>query len=698
MLDKFFQPKSVAIIGASHKEDKVGHVILRNIVQYGFEGRVYPINPKAETLLGRKSYPSVLEVKGEIDLAVIAIPFQFVLPAVEECAKKGIDSAIVISAGFKEAGAEGARIERQLKKRAKQLGIRLIGPNCLGLIDTASRLNASFAAGMPPEGNIAFFSQSGALCTAVLDWALANGIGFSKFISLGNKADVNEVDLMSVLAHDSRTKVVLGYVEGVENGKRFMKVARMLSRRKPLIVAKSGGSSAGARAASSHTGSLVGAEVAYQAAFKQSKVIRATTIRDLFNYGLAFSYQQVPRKQELAIITNAGGPGIIAADACEKAEVTLARFKNRTIEQLRQHLPSTAALYNPVDVIGDAQAERYEKSGDLILKDSNVGGVLFILTPQAMTEIEKTASKIVEMSTKYQKPVFTSFMGSKRVSPGIELLNKGKIPNYPYPEDAISAFKVMTKYREWLKTPSSCYRSFKVNKQKISSIFSKVASEKRFSLGEIEAREVLTVYGFRVPASILAETSEEAIAAAHDIGYPVVMKIASPDILHKSDVGGVKVGLRDPSAVRESFQEIVTRAKRYMPEALIWGVSVQEMMAGGKEVIMGMTRDSQFGPLVMFGLGGIYTEVMKDVSFRVAPIDEEEALKMISELRSYPILKGVRGESSADIEAIVDGLLRLSQLVNDFPQITELDINPVMVKAKGEGTVAIDARIILTDA
>mgnify|MGYP001615239516 CR=1 FL=1 len=607
---------------------------------------------------------------------------------------KGIKSVVIISAGFKEVGGEGRRLEADVVARARGHGIRLLGPNCLGLIDTSSKLNASFAAGMPPKGKIAFFSQSGALCTAILDWAIGNNVGFSKFISLGNKADLSELELIEYLADDPETSVILGYLEGVEKGPEFMDAARRATKKKPLIITKAGGTAAGARAASSHTGTLAGADRAFQAAFDQTGIIRAMSIEDLFDYALSFSNQSIPEGPQLAIITNAGGPGIIAADACERFGVELAELSGDTINKLRESLPSVAGFFNPVDVIGDARADRYGAAVDAVLSDPNVNGALVILTPQAMTEVEKTA-EIVAAKSGSGKTLMASFMGDASMKGALDILRRGWVPNYTYPERGIKSFATMVRYAQWLKEPEPVIVTFDVNREKVKEIFVSARVEGRLELGEKEAREVIKAYGFRIPKAMLAKTSEEAAIVAKGIGFPVVMKIASPDILHKTEVGGVRVGLASEEEVERAFLEITSNAARLMPKALIWGVSIQEMVKRGKEVIIGMSKDHNFGPLLMFGLGGIYVEVLKDVSFRIAPVGRTDVGRMIMEIKSFPLLKGVRGEAPADIEALMEAIQRLSQLVTDFPEIIEMDINPLVVLPKGEGVIAIDARMTL---
>lgn len=696
MVKKLFNPKSIAVIGASRQEGKVGHSVLKNLLQYGYPGKIYPINPKAEEILKTRTYSTIFAVEGEIDLAVVAIPSQFVPSILKDCVSKKIGAVVIISAGFKESGKQGSQLERELVETIKNSSIRVLGPNCLGIIDTASSLNASFAAGMPSPGNIAFFSQSGALCTAVLDWALGEDVGFSKFISLGNKADIDEVDLLLTLADDQETKVILGYLEGVSNGTRFMEVAKEVSRKKPVIIIKSGRTQAGARAASSHTGTLTGLDTAYEAAFRQCGIIRAETVQALFDYAIAFAYQPLPRGPNLAILTNAGGPGIIAADAVENSILQMASFRENTISKLRKELPSNASIYNPVDVIGDAGADRYEKAMKTIVDDPGVDSLTVILAPQAMTKIKETAEVIRKISSAVSdKPIVSSFMGRLEVKQGIRILRSGKIPNYSYPERTISALEAMVKYRKWKETPSGKILSFEVNKKKAEKIFTKAKEKSEANLTTEETREVLSAYGFSLPQRIVTETSREAISAANSLGYPVVMKIVSPDILHKSDVGGVKVGITEKSQVARSFEDLISNAKRFMPEALILGVTVEEMIAQGKEVVLGSSRDPSFGPLLMFGLGGIYIEVLKDVSFRIAPLTFNEAELMIKEIRSYPILKGVRGEEPSDLIAVRESLLRLSQLVTDFSEILEIDINPLMVLPAGKGAVVIDSRLTI---
>jgi acetyl coenzyme A synthetase (ADP forming)-like protein len=697
MLDAFFKPRSVAVIGASRDPDKLGYAVVRNLVEGGYAavGKIYPINPKADSILDLKAYPSVLDVPEPIDLAVVVIPYPHVPDAMRECGKKGIPAAVVISAGFREAGKEGLERERELTKIAREYHIRLIGPNCLGVIDTVTPLNASFSAGIPPSGPMAFMSQSGALGTAILDWALAGTLGFSKFVSLGNKADVSEIDLLQAWADDPDTNVILAYSEGLPDGQAFIRTAREVAKKKPVIAVKSGVTTAGSRAVSSHTGSLAGSEQAYAAAFKQAGVLRAYSMEQLFDFALAFAYQPVLKGDRIAIVTNAGGPGILATDAIERAGMALARFELETIRALEEYLPDAASASNPVDVLGDALADRYTFALEKVAADPNVDGLLVILTPQAMTEIEKTAEAIGRLSERLAIPILCCFMGAMRIRPGIEILTHHNVPNYPFPERAVAAFKAMSDYRRARAEPLPEWVSFDVDREAVRKVLEKTRQEGRVTVGDAESRAVLEAYGLRIPRSELAETVEKAVAIADEIGYPVVLKIASPDILHKTDVGGVKIGLNNPTDVRDAFDLIVYRAGRYVPEARIWGCLVQEMVPKSMEVLVGMNRDPQFGPLVTFALGGIYVEVLKDASFRVAPFSRREAEQMIDEIRARDLLEGVRGAPPVDKEAIVDCLLRIGQLVQDFPEIVELDINPLMVFERGKGAVAADMRLVL---
>jgi acetate---CoA ligase (ADP-forming) len=695
MLNNFFNPASIAVIGASRTPGKVGYDILKNILQYGYEGAVYPVNPGVPDILGVMTYPSLIDVPGTIDLAVVVIPSRNVLEVIGQCGAKKVDSAIIITAGFKESGLEGARLETELINKAKEAGVRFIGPNCLGMIDTHSKVNASFAAGMPAKGGIGFFSQSGALCLAVLDRALPDKIGFSKFISMGNKADISDTDIMLALAEDEDTKVILGYIEGVGDGRKFMDVATQVSKKKPVIILKSGITSSGAKAASSHTGALAGREAAFDAAFKQSGIIRAHTINELFNYALAFANQPLPKGPNVAIITNSGGPGILAADACDKSDLKLAPPHKEIVDELRTFLPPVASFYNPVDILGDAGSDRYEKAITTVLKDDKIHGIMVLLTPTATVDVEATAIVVANIANETDRPILTSFMGKKSIEEAAKTLLSYGVPNYSYPEEAVSSMNAMYHYHVWINRPDKQYQGFPGFKEKAVQVFANAKKENRDRFTDSEVHDVLNAYGFTLPKSSFARTSEEAVDAAREIGYPVVMKIVSPQIVHKSDIGGVRINLNNKQEVEKAFFEITTYLRNIMPAAQIYGVMIQEMVRGGKEIIMGITRDPQFGHMIMFGLGGIYVEVLKDIAFRITPLSREDAHEMIRETKTFPLLRGVRGEAEADIESIEHSLMILSQMAADFPQIIEADINPLLVKKRGEGAVAIDARFAI---
>ena len=690
-LDAFLCPDSVAVVGASRDPEKLGHGILSNILASGYQGDVYPVNPKADEVLGLPAYASVKDIPGKLDLAIIVVPERFVLDVMRECGEKGLNGVIVITAGFGETGVEGVRREQEITAIARDYGLRVIGPNCLGVIDTFCPINASFAASMPDQGNIAFMSQSGALCTAVLDLAVAEGIGFSRFVSLGNKADVDEAALLRKWKDDEQTRVVLAYIEGLPDGREFIDVAREVSARKPVVALKSGTTEAGSKAVSSHTGSLAGSEHAYEAAFQKAGVLRAKSLQDIFDWGLALAYQPLLEGPSIAIVTNAGGPGILATDDLERAGLHLAQLETGTVQTLREALPGAANVYNPIDVLGDAGAERYAVALKAALEDQKVNGVIVILTPQVMTEISETAELVSNLAGQYGKPIVGCFMGEAKIRVGAEILNRNRVPNFPYPDRAVSALQAMWRYRQYLEQPKTEPDQFVVDREAVQQILNEVRADGRVTLGEVEARGVIAAYGIPLPASRLARTSEEAIEIAEDIGFPVALKIASPDILHKSDVGGIRLNLRNADDVRDAFDLIMYRSQKHMPNAEIWGALVQEMIDPGKEVIIGMSRDPQFGPLILFGLGGIYVEVLKDVAFCLAPVTQREADEMINEIRSAPLLRGVRGEKRSDLKAITDIIQRVSQLVMEFPEIVELDINPVVVHAKG--AIALDARL-----
>jgi acetyl coenzyme A synthetase (ADP forming)-like protein len=695
-LDMFFHPDGVAIIGASTNPSKIGYQILSNLRRSGYQGGIYPINPGADEILGLKAYASILEVPGNVDQAVIVIPSKAVPNVLEECGQKGVRGAVVITAGFREAGADGRALEEQALEIAAKYDMRMVGPNCLGLMDMWTPVDTSFAPAMTSAGYIAFTSQSGALGTAVLDYALENNIGLSRFVSLGNKADVDEAALYEDCMDDPRTKVLISYIEGVKDGSDFMKKAAKVARVKPIIAVKSGRTASGSKAVSSHTGSLAGSDAAYDAAFLQSGIIRANSVQEMFDFSTAFAYQPLLKGNRICVVTNAGGPGVMATDALEAQQLLLAELLPETEEALAKGLPAAASTHNPVDVLGDAPADRYRAAIREVLKDPNVDGVLVILTPQSNTEVLESAQALVDETNGADKPVLACWMGGRVISRAVDMLSRSSIPCYPFPERAIAAMGAMYRYGNWRQRPESNVEAFDVDKTAVANLFARIRAEGRNTIGDSEAQDILKAYGITIPRSKVAATPDEAVAYCHEIGYPVVMKIASPDILHKSDVGGIIVNVRSDEQVRSSFDTLIERAKTHVPDATIWGAQIQEMVTDAREIIIGMNRDPQFGPLVMFGLGGIYVEVLKDVTFRVAPMTRSQAKDMVAAIRTNRLLTGVRGQPPSDLDAIVDTILRISQLVTDFPEIAELDINPLLVRSAGQGAVAVDMRLILS--
>jgi acetyltransferase len=699
IIDVLFNPQSIAVIGASATPGKLGNSVVKNLVESGYMdiGRIYPVNPKGGEILGLKVYRNVSEIGTDVEVAIIVIPAKFVLPVVEECGQKGVKALVIITAGFKEVGHEGQEAENKLLEIAAKFGMIIQGPNCLGIVNTHAPYNASFAAGTPEKGIVAFASQSGALMTGILDWSLMEKIGFSKFVSLGNKADLNEADFVDAFGRDPNTKFILLYIENVVEGNKFMEVCRRTTPKKPIFVVKSGVSSAGARAASSHTGSLAGSDMAYTVAFKQSGVMRADGMAELFDVANVYDDMGLPAGNRIAIVTNAGGPGIITTDFVETMGMQMAKFSNETIEFLRSKLPPAASVYNPIDALGTASPEDYKISIEASLKDPYVDAVLVLLTPQAMTKPTETAQVMVDEHLKYpNKPLLGVFMGGNSMVYPRVVLNEAGIPVFDFPGRAVNALAELYKYtirRDSLTEDKPPV--FKVNKDRVRKIIDKVRADGRKVMLGSEASLVAEAYGIRIARIRLATSTEEAKQIAEELGFPVVMKISSPDIIHKSDVGGLLVGLKTPKEVEDAFVQILENSRRHMPRALIYGVDVQEMIEQGKEIIIGCSKDVQFGPMLMFGAGGIFVNYLKDVSFRLAPMTRNDVKELIEETKISTILKGVRGEPPSDLDALEDTILRISQLVSEFPDIVEMDINPVFLFEKGKGISALDVKITL---
>ena len=693
----FLSPKSIAVIGASDKEGSVGRAITSNIMK-GYKGTVFPISPTRDTVFDQKAYKSVLDVPDEIDLAVIITKNTIVPTVLEECGKKKIQGAIVITAGFKEVDEEGKKLEEQLKDIAKKYNLQIIGPNCLGVmnLDPQTMMNSTFLKITPKSGEIALVSQSGAICAALVEDASAQGIGFSAVVSMGNKADMTEIDILKILAEHEQTKVIVMYLEDMGDGQEFLKVCKQITKqnvvKKPVLVLKSGRSPEGAKAAMSHTGALMGSDEIYDALLQQSGAIRVDTMEELFDYATAFSKQPLPTNGDLVIVSNAGGPAIISTDSCSKLGIKMAK-----IEEIRSKIdaviPPWGSSRNPVDIVGDADFNRFENVLNEVLQHKNVGSVISMCTPSATLDYDKLAEVIVRMSKKYKKTMLASLMGLDEGITNREILAAGDVPYYTYAEGSIRALKAMLRFVEWVKSPDGNITKFEVDKDKAKSIFDKVKAEGRSNLLEDEGREILDAYGFPLPQSIVATTEDEAVDAANKIGYPIVMKISSPQIVHKSDAGGVKVNLTNDDETRDGFRTIMENAKKYDSNAEIKGVLIVEMVKGGKEMIIGSKLEPGMGPVVMLGMGGIYVEILKDVTFRLAPLTDQEANDMISSIKTKKLLDGVRGEEPSDINKLSECIQRLSQLVSDFKEIKELDMNPVLVMEKGKGCKILDVRI-----
>jgi acetyl coenzyme A synthetase (ADP forming)-like protein len=697
-----FYPRSIAVVGASRQDGSVGHSLLTNLIGSRFQGIIYPVNPKAQGVLGIKCYPSVTAIPDEVDLAVVVVPSPIVASVLEECGKKNIKGAVVITAGFKEIGGKGVELEREVQNIIQQYEMALVGPNCLGVINTdpLSSMNATFGTQMPKAGNIAFLSQSGALCVAVLNYAREANIGFSKFISMGNKAGITENDLLLYLRNDAKTDVILMYLEDLVSGREFMSITREITssaaKPKPIIALKAGRTVLGAKAASSHTGSLAGSDKVYDAIFEQGGVLRVDTLEELFDYVKGFSSQPLPKGPNVAIMTNSGGPGILATDSCIKFGLNIAPLGASTIKTLKTVLPPTANFNNPVDLIAEAQEKQYEISLGALLDDKNIDSAIVILTPASFTRVEEIARAIARKAKEFTKPVLGCFLGVYDVSKGIDILEENGIPAFRFPESAARVLSEMSKFKLWLKREKTGFKKYLVDRTGARALIESVKKAGRTLLLEKEAYEVLKAYHFPVIKSELANGEKQAVEAAKEIGFPVVLKIVSPDVVHKFDYGGVRLDLKTGAEVRIAYREIVKSVLAKMPGARISGILVEQMASQGKEVILGMNRDPQFGPILMFGLGGTYVEVLEDVSFRVAPIRELSARHMITHTKTHKILEGFRGGPVYDIEAIADCLKRLSQLVTDFEDIKELDINPLVVYEKGRGCTIVDARIILS--
>ncbi len=695
-LESLFSPRSIAVLGVTSTPGTVPNDIFRNILTGGFTGVLYPVAPGKRGICAVPAYRYVVDIPGTIDLAVIVFPANVVDKAIEQCATKDVKGVIVISAGFRETGPDGLARERRLRDVCREHDIQLIGPNCLGLINTdpAVALNASFARKMPDHGRIAFLSQSGALCTAVLDYARGQQIGFSKFVSFGNKAGVSEVDLLDYLHADEQTAVILLYLEELSSGRALIEAARRVTRGpnpKPILAIKSGRTPQGAHAASSHTGSLAGEDAVCDAVFREAGIIRVTSIEELFNSAILLADQPMPRGNRLAIVTNAGGPGVMATDAAVGAGLQIARFNAETTRRLQEALPATANVHNPVDVIGDARADRYQAALDAVLADDNVDQALVILTPQSMTDIEDIAHTVCRVAdTTTDKPLTCSFMGACDVAGGIALLQARHIPHYILPEWACRAMADVQRVRLWRESELETAPPVQA-----AALPKYLLNGDEGYLSEDRCLQVLHAYGLPVSDHRLCASEDEAAAFAASVGFPVTLRLVSPQVIHKSEFGGVALDLRDESAVRAAYRDMLARASAHPERPTVTGVIVRRMIPPGREVILGAKRDRVFGPVLMFGLGGVFVEVLRDVTFALAPVGPIAARHMVHQIKAAGILEGARGQAPADLDAVCDCLCRLGRLVHDCSRIEEIDINPLIVAPAGQGAAVADVRIRL---
>lgn len=702
-LDVFFHPKTVALIGATEKENSVGRTLLWNLLRSPFGGTVYPINPKRANVLGIKAYKSVLDVEEDLDLAVIVTPSKFVPGLIKECVEKKVKGVVIISAGFKETGPEGEELERQVLEYAKEGNIRIIGPNCLGVMSPLSGLNATFAADIAQKGNIAFISQSGALCTAVLDWSFESNVGFSAFISIGSMADVGWGDLIQYLGNDPNTKSILIYMESIGDARAFLSAAREVALSKPIILIKAGKTEESAQAAASHTGSLSGSDDVLDAALKRVGVLRVESISDLFSMAEVLSKQPLPKGPDLSIITNAGGPGVIATDALIQSGGKLAEVSDETMQKLNEILPSSWSHNNPIDILGDASPQLYAKTIEIVKDDNESDGLLVVLTPQDMTDPTKTAEKILDYAN-IDKPILASWMGYRTVKRGFDILNQMGIPTFFFPDMACKAFSYMYNYNYNLQgiyeIPAVLERlnekSAHERKAKVEMIFANVRKENRELLDEYESKKVLEAYGIPTVKTERAISKEEAVKLAKEMGFPVVLKLYSKTITHKTDVGGVILNLQNEEEVKNSYDQIYQSVVEKKGEEHFQGVTVQQMISlKGHEVIFGSSVDPQFGPVLLFGMGGQLVEVFKDRSLAIPPLNSTLAKRMMEQTKIYEILKGVRGQEGCDLKELERILILFSELVVEQPEILEFDINPLL--ASPEKIIALDARIVLYD-
>lgn len=695
-LDSIFKPRSIAVIGASRHKGSIGREMMHNLIEYEFNGKVFPVNPKADVIHSMKVYDTVLQITDDIDLAIVVVPKQYVPQALEDCGRRGIGGVIVISAGFREVGEEGMRREEELIAICEKYNMRMVGPNCMGVVNTHADfcLNATFAPTPPLPGNLGFLSQSGAMGVAILEHARELNLGCSMFCSMGNKADVNTIDLLEYWEDDPETQVILMYLESFGEPRKFTSLARRVVRKKPVLCVKSGRTLAGARAAISHTGALAGLDLAVDALFEQTGIIRVPTVETLFDVAMAFSTQPLPQGGRVAVLTDAGGPAIMATDAIISSGMTMAELSDETREQLMEILPEEAAFGNPVDMLGHCTADHYKTALPMLLADPGVDAVLALYVPPVIHDPIVVARAIFDGARGAQKPVLTCFMAREDVLNGIKDLGRG-IPIYEFPESAVNALAQMLKYKRFLDKPEGVVPILDVDYDAAARIIDDATTEGRDYLTTMEGFDLLEAYGIPVAKWKLCMGPDDAAEFAEECGFPVVVKLMSPTISHKSDYGGVVVDLRSAEGVKQAVSQILEKVSEAAEDIVVDGFLVQQMITGGKETILGVSTDPVFGPMVMFGAGGIYVEVLKDVAFRLAPITEADAADMMRSIRAWPLLKGVRGEDPVRLDMVQDALLRVSQLVNDFKRIVEFDVNPFIASPEEEKCLAVDVRFRL---
>ncbi|MCA9188168.1 MAG: bifunctional acetate--CoA ligase family protein/GNAT family N-acetyltransferase [Pirellulaceae bacterium] len=699
-LDKIFAPERIAVVGASSRDPSIGHTLLHNLTVGGFAGKIFPVNPKYTALENLACYQRIIDLPEVPDLAVICTPAGTVPQIVRDCGEMGIRGLVILSAGFREAGPQGELLEAELRETAKHYdGMRIIGPNCLGIIAPHHALNASFASDSPPKGHVAFISQSGALCTSVLDWALREHVGFSHFVSVGNMMDVGVADLIDYFAEDRWTESIILYVESITEAREFMSAARAFTRVRPIIAYKAGRFAESAKAAQSHTGAMAGVDSVYEAALARAGIVRVFEVDDLFDCAELLGRQRTPKGPRLAIVTNAGGPGVMATDALLERHGELSRLADATIEKLNQQLPAAWSHGNPIDILGDANPKRFGVAVEAVVADNNVDGVLVVLTPQSVTDPTASAEAVIAAAKKSQKPVLAAWMGGDKVRPGIDLFNKAGIPTYSSPEKAIRAFMYLVNYarnRDMLyETPAEVPMNFPLNREKLRAVFDTILSEGHDVLTESTSKAMLEAYEIPVSKTYVARSKKDAVEYARRVGFPVVLKVFSPEITHKTDVGGVELNLANEVDVVAAFERIVTRAREMRPDALVEGVTVQRMVANpsGRELIVGAKRDPVFGTVLLVGAGGTTAELFQDRALELPPLSERLARRMLKSLRSWPLLQGYRGHPGVNVDRLIEVLMRLSYLVADYPEIVELDVNPLLVTT--EDAIALDARIVL---